>query len=117
MASIFKRNKRKNEPYTIQYTNHLGKRKTAKGFTDKGLTEQLASKLEGDARLRRTGLIDPEQERLVTVKQAPLQEHLDAFQESLSDNSPKYVCQTTNQIQRVADGAGFKMLADIQPEA
>ena len=29
-----------------------------KGFTDKGLTEELASKLEGEARLRSTGLID-----------------------------------------------------------
>ena len=64
MASIFKRSKRKNEPYWIQYTNHLGKRKTAKGFTDKGLTEQLAGKLETEARLRKTGLIDAELEEL-----------------------------------------------------
>ena len=60
MASIFKRSKRKkNEPYWVQYTDHLGKRKTAKGFTDKGLTEQLAGKLESEARLRKTGMIDP----------------------------------------------------------
>lgn len=30
MASIFKRSKRKNEPYTIQYVDHFGKRRTKK---------------------------------------------------------------------------------------
>lgn len=64
MASIFKRRKVKNEPYTIQYVDHLGKRKTVQGFTDKGLTEQLAAKLESEARLRKTGLVDPELDRL-----------------------------------------------------
>ncbi len=83
MASIYKRSKNKNEPYTIQYVDHLGKRRTEKGFTDKGLTEQLAAKLEGDARLRTTGLIDPEQERYAEHKLAPIGEHLAAFEESL----------------------------------
>src|SRR5208282_6023487 len=70
MASIFKRSKKKNEPYWIQYKDHLGKWKTAKGFTDKGLTEQLAVKLETEARLRKTGLVDAEQERIAEVIQA-----------------------------------------------
>ena len=56
MASIFKRSKRKSEPYTIQYLDHDGKRKSVTGFTDKGLTEQLALKLETEARLRRSGM-------------------------------------------------------------
>ena len=46
MASIFKRSKRKNSPYSIQYTDHEGKRKTVKGFTNRGLSDQLAGKLE-----------------------------------------------------------------------
>jgi len=71
MATIYKRDKRKkNEPYSIQYVDHAGKRRTTQGFTDKGLSEQLAAKLEAEARLRRTGLIDPEQERLVECKHA-----------------------------------------------
>ncbi len=42
MASIFKRNKRKkNEPWWIQYTDHLGKRKTAKGFTWEAAAKQV----------------------------------------------------------------------------
>ena len=116
MASIFKRSKRKNEPYWIQYTNHLGKRKTVKGFTDKGLTEQLAAKLESEARLRKTGLIDPEQERYVEVKQAALKTHLAAFEESLADNSPKHAKVTMARVNRIVEGCGFTTLADIQSE-
>ncbi len=116
MASIFKRNKKKNQPWWIQYTDHLGKRKTAKGFTDKGLTEQLAGKLESEARLRKTGLIDPEQERYAEVKQAALETHLTAFEESLADNSPKHCTVTMSRVNRIVDGCGFATLADIQSE-
>ena len=84
MASIYKRNKRKNEPYTIQYADHLGRRRTIQGFTDKGLTEQLAAKLETEARLRATGMIDVDQERFVEQKQVPIADHLAAFAESLT---------------------------------
>ncbi len=116
MASIFKRNKRKNEPYWIQYKDHLGKRKTTKGFTDKGLTEELAAKLEGDVRLRRTGLIDPEQERYAEVKQVALSVHLAAFEESLADNSPKHCTVTMSRVNRIIEGCGFATLADIRSE-
>ena len=55
MATIYKRNKRqKNELYSIQYVDHAGRRRTTQGFTDKGLSEQLAAKLEANARMRRT---------------------------------------------------------------
>jgi integrase len=117
MASIFKRRKGKNEPYTIQYVDHLGKRKTVLAFTDKGLTEQLAGKLETEARLRRTGLIDPDQERLAITKQAALEGLLDTFEVSLADNSPKYVKLTMSQVRRMIKGAEFKTLGDIEPEA
>ena len=117
MASIFKRRPGKNEPYSIQYVNHLGKRKTVKGFTDKGLTEQLAGKLETEVRLRRSGMVDAEQERLAAAKQANLDGLLDTFEESLADNSPKYVKLTMSQVRRVVTGTGFKSLADIDSEA
>jgi integrase len=116
MASIFKRSKRKNEPYWIQYKDHLGNRKTAKGFTDKGLTEQLAGKLESEARLRKTGLIDPEQERYAEVKLAAIKVHLTAFEESLADNSPKHCTVTMSRVNRIVEGCGFATLADIQSE-
>ena len=117
MASIFKRSKRKNETYWIQYFDHLGKRKTAKGFTDKGLTEELAAKLETEARLRKTGLIDPEQERQAATKLCPIEDHLAAFEESLSDNSAKYIRQTMSEVRRITKGANLESLADFDSES
>ena len=113
MASIYKRSKRKNEPYTIQYTDHLGNRLTEKGFTDKGLTEQFAAKLESDARLRTSGLVDPEQERFANHKRAPIGAHLTAFRESLLDNSPLHVSVTIGRVERIIAGCGFKCLAEL----
>ncbi len=118
MASIFKRSKRrKNEPYWIQYTDHLGKRKTAKGFTDKGLTEQLAGKLETEARLRSSGLIDGEQERYALERQAPIADHLNKFEETLKDHTGKHVKLTMGRIRRIVAGCNFATLSDITPEA
>ena len=117
MASIFKRSKRKNEPYTIQYTDHLGKRRTEVGFTDKGLTEQLAAKLESDARLRTSGLVDPVQERFVEQKLTPIADILAAFQESLEDNTQKHVKLTMTRVRRIVTGCKFGTLADVDREA
>ncbi len=116
MASIFKRTKRKSEPYTIQYLDHRGKRRTAIGFTDKGLTEELAGKLETEARLRRTGMVDAGLDRITEQRLLPIEEHLAEFQESLGDNSPQYVKLTMGQVRRTVEGCKFKTLADIEAE-
>ena len=116
MASIFKRSKRRNEPYLIQYVDHLGKRRTVRGFTDKGLTEELAAKLESEARQRTTGLIDPSQDRVATHRSAAIAEHLSAFEESLSDNTEKHVKLTMSRVRRVIDGCGFETLGAIDAE-
>ena len=116
MASIYKRTGRKNESYTIQYLDHLGKRRTRKGFTDKGLSEELAAKLETEARLRSTGLVDPELDRYAELKRVPLADHVSAFKASLADNSQKHVVVTMARIQRIVEGCGFTKLDDLQPE-
>src|SRR5580704_1675746 len=117
MASIFKRRKGKNEPYTIQYVDHLGKRRTVQGFTDKGLTEQLASKLETEARLRKTGMVDAEQEQYADRKNSPIAAHLLAFKESLGANSPHHVKVTMLRVNCVVEGCDCGSLADINGEA
>jgi integrase len=117
MATIYKRRKGKNEPYSIQYLDHHGKRKTVKGFTDRGLTDQLAGKLEAEARLRRTGMIDVDQERLAETKHSAVSDHLTAFEKSLADNSPKHIKLTMTRVRRVVTGCGFETLAGIIPEA
>ena len=116
MASIFKRSKRRNSTYSIQYFDHEGKRRTVKGFTDRGLSEQLAAKLETEARLRLTGLVDVEQERLAEHKGANLECLLDAFTASLADNTAKHVELTMLRIRRIVIGCGFKKLADVARE-
>lgn len=116
MASIFKRSKGKNVPYTIQYLDHLGDRRTEKGFTDKGLTEQLAAKFESEARLRASGLIDPAQEQLAGQKLSPIKGHIDEFLESISERSSKYIQHTTSRLNKIITGAGITKLADIEPE-
>ena len=117
MASIYKRSKGKKVAYTIQYLDHRGKRRTRKGFTDKGLTEELAGKLELESRLRRTGLIDAELERVANHKSSPLDEHLEAFKASLEDNSPHHVKVTTLRVKTIVDGCEFKKLGDFSVEA
>ena len=109
--------RKKNEPYWIQYTDHLGKRKTAKGFTDKGLTEQLAGKLETEARFRKTGMIDGEQERYALERQAPIADHLNKFEESSEGHTGKHVKLTMGRIRRIVAGCNFATLSDITPEA
>ena len=117
MASIFRRKKsRKNSLYSIQYTNHEGKRKTVKGFTDKALTEQLAGKLESDARLRKMGLIDPDQECLAEHRQTSIEDLLPKFEASLHGNVPRYVTTVIWRVKRICSGCGFITLADIQAE-
>ena len=107
MASIFKRSKKKGTPYTIQYLDHDGKRRTVKGFTDKGLTEQLAARLEHEARLRRTGLVDVQAEKFAEQKLSPIEDHLTAFEESLGDNSPKHVRLTMTRVRRIVEGCAI----------
>ena len=117
MASIFKRTKKKTEPYTIQYLDHDDIRRTAIGFTDKGLTEELAGKLETEARLRRTGLVDAGLDRITVQRLIPIADQLTEFEECLSDNSPQYVKLTMGQVRRTVEGCKFKSLADINAEA
>jgi len=117
MASIYKRKKGKNEPYLYQYRDHRGKRRTEKGFTDRGLTEQAAAKREAEARMRLTGLIDADLERVAATKQSPIEEHLKAFEGNLADNTSKYVKLTMSRVRRIVEGCGFASLAGIDAEA
>ena len=113
MASIFKRRKRKHEPYTIQYLDHQGKRRTTKGFTDKGLTEELAAKLEGKARLITSGMIDHRQQQLAEHARAPIENHLQEFAESLKPNTGKHMDLTMKRVRRIIAGCHFEKLDDI----
>ena len=119
MASIRKLSRdkgKKNKPYYIQYFDADGNRVTAKGFTDKALTEQLAAKLENEVMLRKRGMIDPAQERLLSIKQSPIEGHLDAFARSMANNTEKHRKLTMTRVRRVIEGCGFLSLAEMDGE-
>jgi len=87
MAAIYKRTQDKSKKrscWYIGYTDHTGRRKTCKGFSDKKEAERLAAKLEHDVMLRKRGIIDPEQENQAKKRTASLAKHLQAFEKSLS---------------------------------
>ncbi len=116
MASIFKRQKGKNVPYTIQYVDHLGKRRTTQGFTDKGLSEQLAAKLESEARLRSSGMISHAQDLIANSGGNDINIHVTAFEKSLADNSEKYVSLLMYRVRRILNGCEFKTLGSVNSE-
>ena len=73
MATIYKRKQdagKKRAAWFIGYTDRNSKRKTRKGFTDKGETVKLAAKLENEEALSAKGLIDSEQELLASRKKS-----------------------------------------------
>jgi site-specific recombinase XerD len=119
MASIFKRGRDKGKRrahWYVSYTDHLGRRRTKKGFTDKTLSEQLAAKLENEVMLRQRGLIDPDDERMANQKATLLAVHLDAFERSLAPNSEKYIKLVMSRVRRLVKECKFETAGDINPE-
>jgi integrase len=117
MASIFKRSKKKGEAYRIQYVDENGDRVSVKGFTDKGLTQELASKLETEARMRRLGLVDTAAEKAAGNRNSELQPHIDAFRESITHRSKQYQIHIKGRLKKIVEQCGFKKLGDIEAEA
>lgn len=120
MASVFKKSRdkgKKNKPYWIEYLDADGNRAYAKGFTDKGLTEQLAATLENEVLLRRRGMIDPEQERLSGRKRAPIADSLAAFERSLENTTEKHRKLTMTRVRRLVDACGIATTGELEAEA
>ena len=89
-----------------------------RGFTDKGLTQQLANKLENEANLRRLGLIDASQEEEATRRKGDLGELLERFAGSLQtkETTAKHVKLVTGRVRRILDGCGFRIVADLDAD-
>ena len=86
------------------------------GLDRKGLTEQLAAKLENEVMLRKRGMIDPAQERLLAIKKSPIADHLAAFDRSLENTTPKHRKLTMTRVRRLVEASGAKALADLEAE-
>ena len=121
MASVYKLkcNKRKrNEPYWIDYYDHEGTRRRKKGFSEKSLSEQLAAKLETEAMLRRTGLIDPLAEDLAAKRRSPINEHVIAYEKNLKQRGTtgKHVKLTMGRIRAILLQCETSNLAELTVE-
>lgn len=122
MASVFKLGrdkKKKNAPWYFEYQDHLGKKRMRKGFTEKSLTEQLAVKMETEARMRRLGFIDEKQAALADEQKSDVEPQIKEYERTLKrrKNSPKYVSLAVGRIRRIVSGCGFQTLGDISDTA
>jgi len=120
MASIFKqqytakdpktgkRVKKKSAFWYIDYKAVGGIRKRVKAFKDKTATAQLAAKLEKEAELAESGIVD----RFKEHRLKPLSEHLEDFRKSLGDIT-KHAKQTENSLSRTFKACKFHVWADI----
>jgi hypothetical protein len=116
---VFKRGRdkgKRRQHWFVSYTDHNGRRRTKKGFTDKALSEQLGAKLENEAMLRERGLIDPDDERIAAQKATLLSVHLAAFKKSLAPNSPKYVKLVMGRVRRIITECEFEVAGDVNPD-
>ena len=122
MATIYKRKQdktKKRSYWYIGFTDHMGKRKTRKGFTDKGETERLAAKLEEESRLIQEGIILPSQAKHGKKKVILLTEHIKAFELHLKnrDTTEAHVKDTAQKIKRIVTDCQFQQIDDINAEA
>jgi hypothetical protein len=123
MASIFKRKytkvvdgkrvKKQSLRWYIKYRDADGIERRVRAFKDKIASQQLAAKLEKEAELAGSGVIDRYKEH----RKRPLVEHLEDFRQSLlaRGNTEKHANLTAHQIRRILDGCGCVTWADIQP--
>src|SRR6516165_5786479 len=82
VATVFKAPKNAST-WTIVYTDHRGKRRKKKGYTDRRESERLGMKLEERARKILNGDINPKDERYRDHEAVVLTDHLEDFKRSL----------------------------------
>ena len=118
MASIFKRKGKGS--WIIFWFDHEGRRREKSSrTTDKRAAERIAAKLEGDAALRRNGVVDPRADDFASAERRSLQEHLADFHAWLlaKGNTPKHANLARTHIARVTDLCGADRISDLTPSA
>jgi len=118
MASVYKRSSdkgRKGSCWYVAYTDHTGKRRTVRGFTEKNLTQQLAAQLEDEARKIRLGLIDVDEAEHANVQRQLFEDDLHEFEKHLRcrDITDKQVRETMMRVRALGKFAGFASAKEI----
>ncbi len=121
MASIYKRKQDKGKRracWYIGYIDHDDRRRTIKGFSDRAETERLASRLEEESRLIRTGLVSRKAVSLAKSKLRPISAHVSDFEAHLRtrDITEKQVRETISRLKRFVAVSDFDKLDDLTRE-
>jgi integrase len=107
MASIYRRKGKRNWYYSYFDENH--RRHTCSGTFTKEGTRRIVERVESEIMLRKRGLIDPAQERLVENEKLPLTEHLTVFEGWMESRgcTEKHVVETRSNIDCFVKECGF----------
>jgi integrase len=108
------------ECYTAQYFDENGKRRKAPtGCHDKAEALRYATRLENEARKRRTGEIDAKAERYGAEARRPLGEHLADFRQYLTDkqNSAKHIELVCTRVGKLVADCKAETIADLTDAA
>ena len=120
MASIFKRGgKTAKGPWYASWQGHDGKRRTrCTRTTDKATAHRLANKYEGDAALRRDGVIDARLDNINVQSKRTIESHLVDFESKLraSNLTEQYIRERLKYICDLADYCGWEVAADINAD-
>ena len=120
MVSFYKRGGKKTKGGTwyLQYFDEHGVRRTMRGCSDKGATEQLARKVEADVMLRKKGVIDAKDEKYALEGRRLLTKHIADWKADMEARSvtAKHVGLASNRVTRLMKSAGCEYYKDIAPE-
>lgn len=118
MATVYRKKRdrgKKNAKYYFDYVDENGRRVSKPGLTDKAATKRMASKLEDEAFLIRTGATDPDIQHFAALRKTPVVELLIEFEKNLKrrQRTAKHIKLSMSRLRAVMDGCDFKMLDDI----
>ena len=117
MASIFKRTGSKN--YFIAWHDHQGKRCIrSSGTADKAAAKLIANKLETDAALRRTGVIDPRLEELAVASKQTIKAAFYDYRTALraKGTGATHIDNTEAKVLAIIKATNFHVIADISAD-
>ena len=111
MASVYKRGK----SWIARFRSDDGLWKAKAVGTDKGMAVQIATKLELDGQMQRSGLVDGKQIRMAAAAKAAVADHIEAYQADLPgrDRTAEYVRLAVLRIKTVLAEAAIDCLGDI----
>lgn len=101
------------------WMDHTGKQqRKSTGTSVKRVAEQILASWQSEAAKRRSGMIDPIEERIRTQRQREIADHIDEWYRSLeSAGTVKYADRQEMRVKAVVEHAGWKTALDITPES